>query len=92
MDAKPQSYGTALSCIADRLRDRVSETHTKLGTGLAKLVVALRPSNWRTEAEATDMVAAMAAMVTVMAEEEEEEEEAGGMQRRQGRGARGMLL
>lgn len=71
-------------------RNRLSETHTKLGTGLAKLVVALRPSNWRTEAEATDIVAAMAAMVMVMAPRRAlgiEEEEAGGMQRRQGREA-----
>ena len=39
---------------------------TKLGTGLVKLVVALRPSNWRTEAEVTDMVAAMAAIVMIL--------------------------
>ena len=75
-------------------RNRLSETRTKLGMGLVKLVVALRPSNWRTETEATDMVAAMAAMVTVMAPRALgiEEEEAGGMQRRQGREARGKLL
>jgi hypothetical protein len=64
------------------------------GIGLAKLVVALRPSNWGTELEATDMVAAMAAMVTIMAPSVLgiEDEEAGGMQRRQRRGARGKAL
>lgn len=44
---------------------RSSGRRTRLGAGLVKLVVALRPSNWRTEGAATDMVAAMAAIARV---------------------------